>query len=165
MTWKTSEKETYRSCPVHEDAKCVVIAMAEDDTVFKVKLHGSHWIGPDGKPLEFQTHIDAKDAVDKMLSALDFKPAQGTPKIVDTPAEQPMITMTIDPYSYNMFQVMIQDTPQHGQYVLVNSPRFGPLNPDQAINLAVWLRRYAEECGNLTKTFDELWNAIRENEP
>ena len=61
-------------------------------------------------------------------------------------------------YSHNFFCVMHQGTP-YGHWVLTNNPRFGPISPDQAINLAAWLVQYATAAG-ASIAFDEIMLAI-----
>lgn len=67
---------------------------------------------------------------------------------------------SIKQFAYNMFHVMPQGVGNE-VWITVTNPQFGPISPDQAINLAVWLVRLAMEYG-ATISFGELKQALDE---
>lgn len=161
------------NCPNHTDTelKCVKIELKKDEhqKVFAyVTLHGSFWIGPDGAARKFLDMAEAKKEAEEFLASLNFAPAaiakpkpsvppishQGMSLHIRT-TETPKVAAS----AYNIFGVMQQGSPI-GPWVLVNSPRFGPVTPDQALNLSVWLRKVAEDCGKVTLTWQELWQLV-----
>lgn len=153
--------EYSRRCPMHPTKDDCAQVVPNGD-YFNVKLHGSvHLNHSTGEPEDFEFE-DAKDFIETLFKAI---PAFVTPLPLgpDIPNPEP-VTKPETPqakfYTHNYFQVMLQGT-QFGNYVLVNSPRFGPLDPNQAINLAVHLRLYAEQCENLTISFEELWKEVK----
>lgn len=181
MNWIVNEESAHKACPLHElDAKCIEVSKAEDDTSFKVKVHGNYFIGPKGGPLEYESISKACEGIDDLFATVAHPSTIPTPpKSVQPPpylqvvwgtkaqpVPQPITQveqqeLSVKAAVYNMYQVMTQGTP-FGTYVLVNSPRFGPLDPNSAINLACWLRKFAEQCDNVTVTFDEVWSLVNE---
>lgn len=67
---------------------------------------------------------------------------------------------SIKQFAYNMFHVIPQGVGSE-VWITVTNPQFGPISPDQAINLAVWLVRLAMEHG-ATISFGELKQALDE---
>ena len=166
--WTIEERNAWRPCPAHADdpeRKCIVCEYDEHDACIRVKLHGRFMLGDNGEPRVFGDLKLAENAADDLMSSIPAFNGQEPVTRPDNPKPEPGVVQVKhehkNAYAYNMFQVMLQGVPG-GSWVLVNAPRFGPLEPNAAINLAAWLRRYAEECGGLRMSFDEVWETVKD---
>jgi len=158
VNWTTLESETdygriYAVCPYHltdftKEHKCAIIERTgkrgED---YILKIHGF---------VVADKELDSLEKAKCMVQDIFFT----RPTVIQVTPEKPEADFS-KAYTYNMYQVMLQGTPT-GSWVLVYNPMMGPFDPNAALNLSAWLRKYAEKCPGLRTSYDGIWYLIKD---
>jgi len=164
VNWITLDSETdygriYATCPYHltdstKEHKCAIIertGIRGEDYILKI-----HGFIINDKEFEFDSLEKGKRVVENIF----FRISASDPDLKKPLGKQPEPDFS-KAYSYNMYQVMLQGT-QTGNWVLVYNPMMGPFEPNAALNLSAWLRKYAEKCPGLRTSYDGIWNLIKD---